>query len=120
MLSTLMCVATRRAKWWEKLGTQPSPAFTVSLASVKADGGLIPCLDLCVDRVFPVIFSEAKVTKFIKPNTDDEAEYTERLRRSRNGEENVLRKFMQRKQDFMTTKQSEIHARIEKEEVRPN
>lgn len=65
---------------------------------------------------FPQL-TEIKVTSRTKPGEDDESEFTWRFRRSRNGEENVLRKYSQQKQDVMATKHAEVMARIEREEV---
>eukprot|EP01127_Copromyxa_protea_P006741 TRINITY_DN16731_c0_g1_i1.p1 TRINITY_DN16731_c0_g1~~TRINITY_DN16731_c0_g1_i1.p1 ORF type:complete len:1023 (-),score=159.30 TRINITY_DN16731_c0_g1_i1:29-2881(-) len=101
--------ATRRARWWTTLGAQKNPSFVVSLSSVKSNGGIIPCLDLCVERVFPMVFSE------VFKNPEDE-EQVFRLRRSTFGEENALRVYTQKRQDFMMAKEAEVIGNIEKEE----
>lgn len=130
----LILLATRRAKWWETLGVQSCPSFSISLSSVKSDGGVIPCLDLCIERVFPVIFSEKVNFSFMPLNyayflqvilkqpqkgEDDEPELVIRIRRSRHGEEKVSQNFIQRKQDVMAAKYAEIQDRLEREEVSP-
>lgn len=47
---------TRRAKWYQRLGLNPFPSFAISLKSVKPGGGVIPCLDLRIERIYPKNF----------------------------------------------------------------
>ncbi|BGP23403.1 breast cancer 2 susceptibility protein [Rhodotorula toruloides] len=59
--STLMITgnSTSLAPWHAKLGFRPDP-FVASLASISPTGGLVPLLDICVDRVFPRGYTELR------------------------------------------------------------
>ncbi|KAH9058304.1 hypothetical protein EDB87DRAFT_1685476 [Lactarius vividus] len=48
---------THLAPWHTKLGFQPYPAIA-TLNSISPDGGMIPCLDLIVTKVYPIAFIE--------------------------------------------------------------
>ncbi|KAI9453574.1 hypothetical protein BJY52DRAFT_1288754 [Lactarius psammicola] len=48
---------THLAPWHAKLGFQPYPAIA-TLNSVNPDGGMIPCLELSVIKVYPIAFIE--------------------------------------------------------------
>ena len=51
--------STRRARWFTKLGYQPSPhPFPVSLASLFPDGGAVGCTEAVIARVYPLIYME--------------------------------------------------------------
>ena len=55
--------STRRARWFAKLGYQPSPQpFKVSLASVFSDGGLVGCVEVLIARAYPLIYMEKTLT----------------------------------------------------------
>ncbi|KAJ8295952.1 Breast cancer type 2 susceptibility [Rhodotorula toruloides] len=59
--STLMITgnSTSLAPWHAKLGFRPEP-FIASLASISPAGGLVPLLDIYVDRVFPRGYTELR------------------------------------------------------------
>ncbi|KAH9070787.1 hypothetical protein EDB83DRAFT_2517952 [Lactarius deliciosus] len=48
---------THLAPWHTKLGFQPYPAIA-TLNSISPDGGMIPCLELIVTKVYPIAFIE--------------------------------------------------------------
>ncbi|KAI9444587.1 hypothetical protein H4582DRAFT_2070318 [Lactarius indigo] len=48
---------THLAPWHAKLGFQPYPAIA-TLNSISPDGGMIPCLELIVTKVYPIAFIE--------------------------------------------------------------
>jgi len=48
---------THLAPWHTKLGFQPYPAIA-TLNSISSDGGMIPCLELIVTKVYPIAFIE--------------------------------------------------------------
>ena len=50
--------STRPAKWDAKLGFQAKRVEPVSLRSIVADGGDIPCIDVVIMRRFPVKYVE--------------------------------------------------------------
>ena len=54
---------TRRARWWDKLGKQRKFPFTVNTNSIVANGGIIPCLSVVVQKQYPVLFYEEKLEK---------------------------------------------------------
>ena len=45
--------ATRRARWFERLGNQRELAFAVTLGSLSASGGLVPLVDVVLARLYP-------------------------------------------------------------------
>lgn len=51
--------STSLAPWHAKLGFRPEP-FIASLASISPAGGLVPLLDIYVDRVFPRGYTELR------------------------------------------------------------
>ncbi|BGP01374.1 Rad51-associated protein Brh2 [Rhodotorula toruloides ATCC 204091] len=59
--STLMITgnSTSLAPWHAKLGFRPEP-FVASLASISPAGGLVPLLDIYVDRAFPRGYTELR------------------------------------------------------------
>ena len=59
---------TRRALWHSKLGFQRAPAFTVPLHSLVSNGGIVPCVEVVVQRRYPLMYMEtlpdgSKVTR---------------------------------------------------------
>ena len=51
--------STRRARWFTKLGYQPSPhPFPVPLVSLYPDGGVVGCTEAVIARVYPLIYME--------------------------------------------------------------
>ncbi|PRP87682.1 BRCA2 repeat family protein [Planoprotostelium fungivorum] len=48
----------RRAPWYAKLGLQRSMTFPVNLRSISASGGMIPCVQVVVQRKYPRLFRE--------------------------------------------------------------
>ena len=53
--------STRRARWYAKLGYQPSPRpFPIPLMSVFPDGGLVGCTDVVIARVYPLVYLEKR------------------------------------------------------------
>lgn len=51
--------STRRARWFARLGYQPSPQpFPVALESLFAEGGRVGCVDAVIARVYPLIYLE--------------------------------------------------------------
>lgn len=51
--------STSLAPWHAKLGFRPEP-FVASLSSISPAGGLVPLLDVCIDRVFPRGYTELR------------------------------------------------------------
>ena len=49
---------TRRAPWFARLGFQQRAAFSVSLKSVVNGGGIIPAIDVAVQRVYQTAYLE--------------------------------------------------------------
>lgn len=53
--------STRRARWYAKLGYQPSPRpFPIPLMSVFPDGGLVGCTEVVIARVYPLVYLEKR------------------------------------------------------------
>ena len=50
--------STRRAPAHYRLGFQRSAVFSVCLASLREDGGVVPCLQAVVGRVYPLLWME--------------------------------------------------------------
>ena len=46
------------AEWDAKLGLQKSPPRGLGLGSVVPGGGMVPCVRVLVNRVYPVVFME--------------------------------------------------------------
>ena len=49
---------TRPARWHAKLGFQRAPFFRVSVASLVAGGGGVPCIEVVVERAWPARYME--------------------------------------------------------------
>jgi hypothetical protein len=52
------CLATRRARWDAKLGVQKKLAFSVNLPSIVLSGGVIPAIDVVIERVYQCLYLE--------------------------------------------------------------
>ena len=53
--------STRRARWYAKLGYQPTPRpFPIPLMSSFPDGGLVGCTDVVIARVYPLAYLEKR------------------------------------------------------------
>ncbi|XP_047579060.1 breast cancer type 2 susceptibility protein isoform X1 [Lutra lutra] len=51
--------STRRARWYAKLGFSPDPRpFPLSLSSLFSDGGNVGCVDVVVQRAYPIQWME--------------------------------------------------------------
>ena len=74
--------STRRARWFTRLGYQPSPRpFPVPLESLFAEGGRVGCVDVAIARVYPLIYLE-RGTKRMRCERMEQREVT-RHRRER-------------------------------------
>ena len=51
----------RRAKWWTPLGKQKKFPFIVNLNSIKEEGGIVPHIQVIVQRQYPLVYYEEKV-----------------------------------------------------------
>lgn len=71
--------AVRRALWHAKLGIQRKPVFPVSLRSVRPEGGLVPCVDVVVERRYPLLFLEKKLDGSFITRTSAQEEHARRL-----------------------------------------
>ena len=49
---------TRRAPWFARLGFQPHATFSVSLRSVINGGGIVPAIDVAVQRIYQTAYLE--------------------------------------------------------------
>ena len=67
MQLAICCNGTRRARWHTRLGIsllsvilgfQRSPCFSIGLSKIVNEGGQIPCIDIIVDRVYPIRYFE--------------------------------------------------------------
>lgn len=54
---------TKLASGASRLGYQPMSVYAVCLASIISEGGTIPCLDVFVESVYPVMFTEGKISR---------------------------------------------------------
>ncbi|KAF8274325.1 hypothetical protein EI94DRAFT_850937 [Lactarius quietus] len=88
---------THLAPWHAKLGFQPYPAIA-TLNSISSDGGMIPCLELIVTKVYPIAFIEfhkdedGKVTREGPRREKDELAAHDVWTRKRDREYQRLRK----------------------------
>ncbi|KAH9170557.1 hypothetical protein EDB89DRAFT_1977284 [Lactarius sanguifluus] len=88
---------THLAPWHTKLGFQPYPAIA-TLNSISSDGGMIPCLELIVTKVYPIAFIEfqkdedGKVTREGPRREKDELAAHDAWARKRDREYQRLRK----------------------------
>lgn len=48
--------STRRIRWYEKLGKTGSFSFSRPLTLIFPDGGLIPCIEICILKSLPVCY----------------------------------------------------------------
>ncbi|KYO26399.1 breast cancer type 2 susceptibility protein isoform B [Alligator mississippiensis] len=54
---------TRRARWYAKLGFHRDPRpFPLSLSSLFSDGGTVGCIDIVIQRAYPLQWMEKKPT----------------------------------------------------------
>ncbi|XP_025062869.1 breast cancer type 2 susceptibility protein isoform X3 [Alligator sinensis] len=54
---------TRRARWYAKLGFHRDPRpFPLSLSSLFSDGGTVGCIDIVIQRAYPLQWMEKKTT----------------------------------------------------------
>lgn len=80
--------ATRPAHAHAALGRARRPCFTLPLASIFADGGLIPCIDVVVQRTYPqsylkggtVLTEAAYLSKLQGHNWKDGEEFQEEVK----------------------------------------
>lgn len=54
----LFANSTRQAPWDARLGFVPEQGFKLSLKGVLASGGNIPCLDIVIMRIYPLVYFE--------------------------------------------------------------
>ncbi|XP_019380064.1 PREDICTED: breast cancer type 2 susceptibility protein isoform X2 [Gavialis gangeticus] len=55
--------STRRARWYAKLGFHQDPRpFPLSLSSLFSDGGTVGCIDIVIQRAYPLQWMEKKPT----------------------------------------------------------
>ncbi|WVN86368.1 uncharacterized protein L203_101532 [Cryptococcus depauperatus CBS 7841] len=67
--------STSLAKWDSRLGMQPRP-FIASLSSLSVDGGIVTLMDIIIDRVYPLAYTNGD--KNSKEPPWDQKEETER------------------------------------------
>lgn len=63
--------ATHLARWDTRLGTQREP-FVAGLTSLSVDGGIIPLMDVVLDKVFPLAFMHGDKSVREPPWSEDE------------------------------------------------
>eukprot|EP01129_Flabellula_baltica_P014248 TRINITY_DN6781_c0_g2_i1.p1 TRINITY_DN6781_c0_g2~~TRINITY_DN6781_c0_g2_i1.p1 ORF type:complete len:602 (-),score=94.02 TRINITY_DN6781_c0_g2_i1:917-2722(-) len=46
----------RRQRWWAKLGFQRQSSLVIAIKSIDKDGGIVPCIDVLIERAYPVLY----------------------------------------------------------------
>uniref|UniRef100_A0A670I0Q7 BRCA2 DNA repair associated n=1 Tax=Podarcis muralis TaxID=64176 RepID=A0A670I0Q7_PODMU len=61
--------STRRARWYAKLGYHRDPRpFSLSLSSLLIDGGTVGCIDVIVQRLYPIQWMEKTAGSYVFRN----------------------------------------------------
>nr|XP_034971081.1 breast cancer type 2 susceptibility protein isoform X1 [Zootoca vivipara] len=61
--------STRRARWYAKLGYHRDPRpFSLSLSSLLFDGGTVGCIDVIVQRLYPIQWMEKTAGSYVFRN----------------------------------------------------
>lgn len=102
---------TRIARWDTTLGFQKQRYPTVSLSSLKPDGGFVPRIDTLILRAYPITYFE-----FVEPSTDQDFNRV-KIKRNDKGEEIAFEQFLEKKNNWLqktqTSKIKQINSNFE-------
>uniref|UniRef100_A0A8D0DQU1 BRCA2 DNA repair associated n=1 Tax=Salvator merianae TaxID=96440 RepID=A0A8D0DQU1_SALMN len=95
--------STRRARWYARLGYHSDPRpFTLPLSSLFSDGGTVSCIDVVIQRVYPMQWMEKVTGSFVFRNC--------------RAEERQAAKHAENRQKTLETLLAKIQAEFEKTE----
>ncbi|ETE68379.1 Breast cancer type 2 susceptibility protein-like protein, partial [Ophiophagus hannah] len=94
--------STRRARWYAKLGYYRDPRpFSLPLSSLFSDGGNVGCIDVIVQRIYPIQWMEKPPTGCC-------------VFRNNRAEQREAAKFAENRQKMLETLLAKIQAKFEK------
>ncbi|KAG8136815.1 hypothetical protein E2320_005372 [Naja naja] len=94
--------STRRARWYAKLGYYHDPRpFSLPLSSLFSDGGTVGCIDVIVQRIYPIQWMEKPPTGCC-------------VFRNNRAEQREAAKFAENRQKTLETLLAKIQAKFEK------
>ncbi|KAF8333072.1 BRCA2, oligonucleotide/oligosaccharide-binding, domain 1-domain-containing protein [Cantharellus anzutake] len=91
--------ATRLARWDSKLGLQPRALQIATFRSLNPDGGLVPLIDIIIERIYPVGFYEMDSDGVMLPAHDsaEEAEAQAKWEDARADQSSKIRSDLERR-----------------------
>ncbi|XP_040196374.1 breast cancer type 2 susceptibility protein isoform X2 [Rana temporaria] len=100
LMLKLAANSTRPARWYTKLGyfCDPRP-FCVPLSSLLAEGGIVGCVDIVIQRIYPIQWME-KMANGTYVFRNDRAEKREAERHSLKQQKNLEVLFLKIQQEF--------------------
>lgn len=98
---------TRLARWYSCLGFQRDRSPLVKLGSLKSSSGMVPKIDVIVQRIYPILYVEKK-------QINDKSIY---INRNAFGEDNALKILEQKREKWIDAKSFEADKLVKKGEL---